>query len=65
MGHEEQSLSKSESAKPKAAVKAKLMHSTSLFTIASASYRNELRAKFLADAIPATSFATGANFTGD
>ena len=40
------------------------MHSTNLFTIASASYRNELRAKFLADAIPATSFAAGANFTG-
>ena len=37
------------------------MHSTSLFTIADASYRNELRAKFLADAIPATSFAAGAN----
>ena len=40
------------------------MHSTNLFTIADASYRNELRAKFLADAIPATSFAAGANFTG-
>jgi hypothetical protein len=37
------------------------MHSTNLFTIADASYRNELRAKFLADAIPATSFAAGAN----
>ena len=35
------------------------MHSTNLFTIADASYRNELRAKFLADAIPATSFAAG------
>ena len=40
------------------------MHSTNLFTIADASYREELRAKFLADAIPATSFAAGANFTG-
>ena len=29
-----------------------------------ASYREELRAKFLGDAIPATSFAAGANFTG-
>ena len=37
------------------------MHSTNLFTIADASYRDELRAKFLADAIPATSFAAGAN----
>ena len=40
------------------------MHSTNLFTIADASYRDELRAKFLADAIPATSFAAGANYTG-
>ena len=40
------------------------MHSTNLFTIADTSYREELRAKFLADAIPATSFAAGANFTG-
>ena len=40
------------------------MHSTNLFTIVNASYRNELRAKFLADAIPATSFAAGANETG-
>jgi hypothetical protein len=40
------------------------MHSTNLFTIADASYRYELRAKFLADAIPATSFAAGANHTG-
>ena len=39
------------------------MHSTNLFTIVNASYRNELRAKFLADAIPATSFAAGANHT--
>ncbi len=39
------------------------MHSTNLFTIADASYRDELRAKFLADAIPATSFAAGANYT--
>jgi hypothetical protein len=35
-----------------------------LFTIADASYRDELRDKFLGDAIPATSFAAGANFTG-
>ena len=40
------------------------MHSTNLFTIVDASYREELRAKFLGDAIPATSFAAGANFTG-
>ena len=40
------------------------MHSTNLFAIADATYRNELRAKFLADAIPATSFAAGANHTG-
>jgi len=40
------------------------MHSTNLFTIADATYREELRAKFLGDAIPATSFAAGANFTG-
>ena len=39
------------------------MHSTNLFTLADASYRDELRAKFLADAIPATSFAAGANHT--
>ena len=38
--------------------------STNLFTIADAMYRNELRAKFLADAIPATSFAAGANPIG-
>ena len=37
------------------------MHSTNLFTIANETYRNQLRAKFLADAIPATSFAAGAN----
>ena len=37
------------------------MHSTSLFTIADASYRDELRAKMLGDAIPAESFAVGAN----
>ena len=37
------------------------MHSTSLFTIADASYRDELRAKMLGDAIPAESFAAGAN----
>ena len=40
------------------------MHSTNLFTIADATYRGQLRAKFLGDAIPATSFAAGANFTG-
>ena len=40
------------------------MHSTNLFAIADATYRNELRAKFLADALPATSFAAGANHTG-
>ena len=38
--------------------------SMNLFTIADAMYRNELRAKFLADAIPATSFAAGANDMG-
>ena len=37
------------------------MHSTNLFTIADATYREQLRAKFLGDAIPATSFAAGAN----
>ena len=37
------------------------MHSTNLFVIADADYRSQLRAKFLADAIPATSFAAGAN----
>lgn len=37
------------------------MHSTNLFMIADATYRVGLRAKFLADAIPATSFAVGAN----
>jgi hypothetical protein len=37
------------------------MHSTNLFTIADAEYRKTLRAKFLGDAIPARSFATGAN----
>jgi hypothetical protein len=39
------------------------MHSTNLFTIADAMYREQLRAKFLGDAIPATSFAAGANHT--
>jgi hypothetical protein len=39
------------------------MHSTNLFTIADSSYREQLRATFLADAIPATSFAAGANHT--
>jgi hypothetical protein len=42
----------------------KAMHSTNQFTIADASYREQLRATFLADAIPATSFAAGANHTG-
>ena len=42
-------------------VEADQMLSTNLFTIADADYRAELRAKFLADAIPATSFAAGAN----
>ena len=37
------------------------MHSTNLFTIADQSYHAALRAKFLGDAIPATSFAVGAN----
>jgi hypothetical protein len=39
------------------------MHSTNLFPIADATYREQLRAKFLGDAIPATSFAAGANHT--
>lgn len=39
------------------------MHSTNLFTIADADDRKMLRAKFLGDAIPARSFATGANET--
>lgn len=39
------------------------MHSTNLFTIANADDRKMLRAKFLGDAIPARSFATGANET--
>ena len=37
------------------------MHSTNLFVISDVNYRASLRAKFLGDAIPATSFATGAN----
>ena len=37
------------------------MHSTNLFEVADAAYRDSLRAKFLGDAIPATSFAAGAN----
>ncbi len=40
---------------------AEAMHSTNLFVIVDASYKRQLRAKFLADAIPATSFAAGAN----
>ena len=43
---------------------AECMHATNLFTISDVEYRIRLRAKFLADAIPATSFATGANETG-
>ena len=39
------------------------MHSTNLCVIADADYRRNLRAKFLGDAIPATSFAVGANMT--
>ena len=39
------------------------MHSTNLYSIANADYRRSLRAKFLGDAIPATSFAVGANMT--
>lgn len=42
---------------------AESMHSTNLFMIGDATYRVGLRAKFLADAIPATSFAVGANAT--
>ena len=41
------------------------MHSTNLFTVADADYRYALRAKFLGDAIPAISFATGANPLAD
>ena len=37
------------------------MRSTNLFYVADADYRAMLRAKFLGDAIPATSFAAGAN----
>ena len=37
------------------------MHSTNIFIIADADYRAQLRAKFLGDAIPAISFAAGAN----
>ena len=37
------------------------MHSTNLFTIANETYGKNLRAKFLGDAIPATSFAAGRN----
>ena len=40
------------------------MHSTNLFEIADVAYRDGLRAKFLGDAIPATSFAAGANAIG-
>ena len=37
------------------------MHSTNLFAIADETYRKDLRAKFLGDAIPARSFAAGRN----
>ena len=37
------------------------MHSTNLFVVADADYARDLKAKFLADAIPAESFAAGAN----
>ena len=37
------------------------MHSTNLFAIADETYRKNLRAKFLGDAIPARSFAAGRN----
>ena len=37
------------------------MHSTNLFTVADETYRKDLRAKFLGDAIPARSFAAGRN----
>ena len=37
------------------------MHSTNMFIIADANYGRNLRAKFLGDAIPARSFAVGAN----
>ena len=40
------------------------MHSTNLFTVADEAYRKNLRAKFLGDAIPATSFAAGRNAIG-
>ena len=39
------------------------MHSTNLYAIVDADCRSQLRAKFLGDAIPATSFAMGANST--
>ena len=39
------------------------MYSTNLFTVADETYRKNLRAKFLGDAIPATSFASGRNAT--
>lgn len=37
------------------------MHSTNLFVVADADYARDLKAKFLADATPAESFAAGAN----
>ena len=37
------------------------MHSTNLFVVANADYARDLKTKFLADAIPAESFAAGAN----
>ena len=41
------------------------MHSTNRFAVADADYRYTLRARFLGDAIPAESFAAGANRIGD
>lgn len=41
------------------------MHSTNLFTVADETYRKNLRAKFLGDAIPARSFAAGRNSIGN
>ena len=40
------------------------MHSTNLFTVVDETYRKDLRAKFLGDAIPARSFAAGRNVIG-
>ena len=62
MGHEEQSVLQSEPAKPKAAVKAKLMHSTSLFTIEAATKPSATQVEqweILAKYVPAVSSASG------